>query len=108
VFCTRGEKALVIADPRHDKTTLFTVPAYPVAGPTDTVGAGDSSSAAIACALAAGIGLPQAGAFGNLAASITIQQIGVTGTATPTQLRDRWRQIQRAKEGAATVSVGLQ
>jgi sugar/nucleoside kinase (ribokinase family) len=63
------------------------VPAYPVRGPIDTVGAGDSSSAAMACALASGANLVEAAAFGNLVASITIQQIGTTGTATPEQVR---------------------
>jgi hypothetical protein len=35
----------------------------------------------------------QAAAFGNLIASITIQQIGVTGTATPAQVLARWREV---------------
>ena len=33
-------------------------------------------------------------AFANLVASITIQQIGTTGTATPEQVRQRWRDIK--------------
>src|SRR5258708_1387869 len=70
------------------------VPAYPVAGPIDIVGAGDSTSAGIACAVAAGASLEEAAAFGNLVASITIQQIGTTGTASPAQLRQRWREVQ--------------
>jgi sugar/nucleoside kinase (ribokinase family) len=70
------------------------VPSYPVSGPIDIVGAGDSTSAAIACAVAAGNTLPEAAAFGNLVASVTIQQIGTTGTATPQQSRQRWQEIQ--------------
>jgi sugar/nucleoside kinase (ribokinase family) len=69
------------------------VPAYPVSGPIDIVGAGDSTSAAIACAAAGGARLDDAAAFGNLVASITIQQIGTTGTATPDQVRQRWREV---------------
>jgi sugar/nucleoside kinase (ribokinase family) len=61
------------------------------------VGAGDSTSAAIACALAAGANLPEAAAFGNLVASVTIQQLGTTGTATPEQARQRWRQVTGAE-----------
>jgi sugar/nucleoside kinase (ribokinase family) len=57
------------------------------------VGAGDSTSAGIACAMAAGASGQQAAAFGNLIASITIQQIGTTGTATPAQVRRRWRAV---------------
>ena len=63
-------------------------------GPIDSVGAGDSSSAAMACALASGAKLLEAAAFGNLIASITIQQIGVTGAATPEQVRRRWREVK--------------
>ena len=31
--------------------------------------------------------------FGNLVASITIQQLGTTGTASPAQVRQRWREV---------------
>ena len=37
--------------------------------------------------MVSGLTHEQAAAFGNLVASITIQQIGVTGTATPEQVR---------------------
>jgi sugar/nucleoside kinase (ribokinase family) len=91
VFCTSGAEGILIADPRpgarlHRQGAW----AYPVSGPIDPVGAGDSTSAGIACALAAGASLLEAAAFGNLVASITIQQIGTTGTATPEQVRQRW------------------
>ena len=69
------------------------VPAYPVSGPVDICGAGDSCSAGIACAMVSGLTPEQAAAFGNLVASITIQQIGVTGTASPEQVRARWREV---------------
>ena len=36
----------------------------------------------------------EAAAFGNLVASITIQQIGTTGTASPEQVRARWRDVE--------------
>ncbi len=91
VFCTRGEKGMLVV--ASSETAAVEAPAYPVAGPIDTVGAGDSSSAAMACALASGANLVEAAAFGNLIASITIQQIGVTGTATPAQVGQRWREI---------------
>jgi bifunctional ADP-heptose synthase (sugar kinase/adenylyltransferase) len=70
-------------------------PAFPVLGPTDICGAGDSCSAGIACAIVAGGSFEQAAAFGNLVASITVQQIGVTGTATPAQIRSRWDEFSR-------------
>lgn len=96
VFCTCGEQGMLVADPRQAQS-LRRVPTYPVAGPIDTVGAGDSTSAALACALAAGADLLAAAAFANLVASITIQQIGTTGTATPAQLRQRWQETVEGK-----------
>jgi rfaE bifunctional protein kinase chain/domain len=93
VFCTRGDQGILLAEPRAD---VQRVPGFPVSGPTDTVGAGDSTSAGIACAVAAGATFAEAAAFGNLVASITVQQIGVTGTASPVQVRDRWRELGAA------------
>ena len=46
------------------------------------------------CARAAAVSLEEAAAFGNLIASITVQQIGVTGTATPGEVRERWREVR--------------
>jgi rfaE bifunctional protein kinase chain/domain len=89
VFCTRGERPTLLAAGERTRE----VPTYPVAGPIDPVGAGDSTSAGIACAVAAGADLAAAAAFGNLVASITVQQIGTTGTATPDQVRERWREV---------------
>jgi bifunctional ADP-heptose synthase (sugar kinase/adenylyltransferase) len=95
VFCTCGAEGIFIVDSRSACEWTAQVPAYPVVGPIDIVGAGDSTSAAIACALAAGLSLGQSAAFGNLVASITIQQIGTTGTATPEQVRARWHEVKR-------------
>ena len=46
-----------------------------------------------ASAMVSGTTHEQAAAFGNLVASITIQQIGMTGTASPEQVRARWRVV---------------
>ena len=94
IFCTQGARGITLADPSDADVSIEDVPGYPVTGPIDVVGAGDSTTAAIACALAAGANKPQAAAFGNLIASITIQQLGVTGTASPQQVRERWRQVR--------------
>jgi bifunctional ADP-heptose synthase (sugar kinase/adenylyltransferase) len=91
VFQTLGEQGIDLFAPTGDRVH---VPAYTVAGPTDIVGAGDSTSAGIACAVMAGASYEQAAAFGNLVASITVLQIGVTGTATPEQVRERWAQVK--------------
>lgn len=93
VFCTQGEAGILVADPRPGRHRTTLVPAFPVTGPIDVVGAGDSTSAAIACAVASGASLEDAAAFGNLVASVTIQQLGTTGTASPEQLRQRGREV---------------
>jgi bifunctional ADP-heptose synthase (sugar kinase/adenylyltransferase) len=90
VFSTDGENGIFLADGRSPTRR---VPAYPVTGPIDVCGAGDSCSAGITCAMMAGATPEEAAAFGNLVASITIQQIGVTGTATPGQVRARWKEV---------------
>jgi rfaE bifunctional protein kinase chain/domain len=92
VFCTQGERGILVVDPRSGANRPVLVPAFPVRGPIDIVGAGDSTSAALACAIAAGAALEESASFGNLIASITIQQIGTTGTATPAKVRQRWRE----------------
>src|SRR5262249_10580499 len=60
VFCTLGEKGICVVAPRPGSSSPTHVPAYPVTGPVDIVGAGDSTSAGIACAVAAGTSLPDA------------------------------------------------
>jgi bifunctional ADP-heptose synthase (sugar kinase/adenylyltransferase) len=91
VFCTRGEQGILLGKP--EQAAPIEVPGYPVTGPIDPVGAGDSTSAGIICALASGLGHEEAAAFGNLVASITVQQLGTTGTATPEQVRQRFREV---------------
>jgi bifunctional ADP-heptose synthase (sugar kinase/adenylyltransferase) len=86
VFCTSGPDGIWVAVAGQEPKL---VPGLRVAGPVDTVGAGDSTSAGLACALAAGAPAEDAAAFANLVASITIRQIGVTGTASPEQVRAR-------------------
>jgi rfaE bifunctional protein kinase chain/domain len=96
VFCTNGAEGMLLGSPiESSDCPRKRIPAYPVHGPTDIVGAGDSTSAALVCAMAAGARVEAAAAFGNLVASITIQQIGTTGTATPEQVRQRWRTVTR-------------
>lgn len=90
VFCTCGAEGILLAQPEREPCRI---PGYPVTGPVDPVGAGDSTSAGILCALAQGFPPSVAAAFGNLIASITVQQLGVTGTATPEMVRRRWREL---------------
>jgi bifunctional ADP-heptose synthase (sugar kinase/adenylyltransferase) len=91
VFCTLGELGTLVATP--DGNTAI-APAVAVTGPIDIVGAGDSATSGIVTALLCGASPLEAAAFGNLVASITIQQLGTTGTASPDQVRARWRETQ--------------
>lgn len=68
------------------------VPALPVPGPYDFCGAGDSASSALVAALAAGATPEEAAYLGNLAASVTIRKIGITGTASPEEMLANYRE----------------
>ena len=63
------------------------MPAVPVRGPIDIVGAGDAVTANLTVALAAGATLRETLELANAAASIVVHQLGTTGTAAVAQLR---------------------
>jgi bifunctional ADP-heptose synthase (sugar kinase/adenylyltransferase) len=84
VIVTLAERGLVGASPNDE--TPVAIPAWPVRGEIDIVGAGDAVTANIAAALAAGATFSEALACGNAAASIVIHQLGTTGTASRGQL----------------------
>ena len=83
VFVTLAEEGMVGAGP--DGETVH-VPALPVRGPIDVVGAGDAVTANLAASLAAGASLTEAVALANGAASVVIHQLGTTGTASLEQI----------------------
>ncbi len=86
-FCTMGEQGILVSHPGEPARL---VPGCPVAGPVDIVGAGDAATSGIVCGLLAGCDVYEAAAVGNLVASITVQQLGTTGTASPAQVLTRW------------------
>lgn len=92
VFCTLGERGMLVAGP--DGKSHF-VPGFPAAGPVDIVGAGDSATSGIVAALLAGANWEEAATVGNLVASITVQQLGTTGTASPAQVIQRWESVNQ-------------
>jgi len=87
VFLTIGDQGILL----FTEAGCEHIPAVPVSGEIDVVGAGDSVMAGIVSALCSGAQPGEAALLGNLVASITIQQIGTTGTATPAQVRERFR-----------------
>ena len=54
----------------------------------DTVGAGDTTITALTLCLAAGIAPPEAAAFANLAAAVTVQKLFTTGTASGEEIME--------------------
>jgi len=84
VFLTRGEYGLIIVKGAE----VIEVPGIQILGKTDTVGAGDTVSAAIAAVLGGGGDVELAARLANLAASITVRKLQVTGTATVPELRE--------------------
>lgn len=79
VFITLAEEGMVAAAPGG---AVEHVPALPLRGPIDIVGAGDCVTANLTAALAAGALLPEALQIASTAASIVIHQVGTTGTAS--------------------------
>lgn len=88
VYVTLGPDGILC----DDGEATHHVPGIPVAGPIDIVGAGDSVSAGIVSALCAGASCVDAARIGVLVSSITIQQIGTTGAASPEQLLQRFEE----------------
>ncbi len=79
VFVTLAERGIVGADAGGHAEH---VPAFPVHGEIDIVGAGDAVTANLTAALAAGATLREALELAMAAASVVIHQLGTTGTAT--------------------------
>jgi rfaE bifunctional protein kinase chain/domain len=88
VFITVGEEGILV----FTTSGMHHIPGIQVTGPIDIVGAGDSVMAGIVSALCAGAQPAEAALVGNLVASITIQQLGTTGTASRPQVLARFRE----------------
>ena len=83
VFVTMAGDGILGAD---ETGATAHMPTFPLHGPIDIVGAGDSVSANLTMALAAGATISEAMEIAMAAASIVIHQIGTTGTATPADI----------------------
>lgn len=86
VFVTLAERGIVGTSPGRNPEH---VPAHPVHGPIDIVGAGDAVSANLVAALAASADLREAMELAMAAASVVIHQLGTTGTASVSQVAAR-------------------
>ncbi len=85
VFITMAEQGMIAATAQGQVEQVSSVP---LRGPIDVVGAGDSVTANLAVALAAGAELREALELAATAASLVIHQLGTTGTATVEQMQE--------------------
>ena len=110
VLLTRGARGILVRDARGTRQ----VPGLHILGSPDAVGAGDSATAGIAAALAAGADIMEAAELGNFAAGVSVQKLFTTGAATPrksspfertppTSTGPSWRRIPGAPGTMATV-----
>jgi fructose-1-phosphate kinase PfkB-like protein len=84
VFITLAERGIIGAAPSQPAVN---VPALPLRGEIDIVGAGDAVTAALTLALAAGATLGEAMQLAQAAASLVIHQLGTTGLARVAEVR---------------------
>ena len=85
VFVTLAERGVVCASPWTEPAH---VPALPVRGEIDIVGAGDSVTANLTAALASGATLREASEIAMAASSIVNHHLGTTGTASVPQIAE--------------------
>jgi bifunctional ADP-heptose synthase (sugar kinase/adenylyltransferase) len=93
-YVTLGERGILLCNAADGSATH--IPGFKVPPPLDICGAGDSTTSGIVSGLCVGATLDEAGLLGCLVASITVQQIGVTGTASPEQVVQRFEEYQAA------------
>lgn len=84
VFVTMAEEGIIGANAAGE---VDAVPSHPLRGPIDVVGAGDSVTANLGAALAAGATMREAMELAMAAASIVVHQLGTTGTARVEEMR---------------------
>ncbi|MEI8383299.1 MAG: PfkB family carbohydrate kinase [Planctomycetota bacterium] len=93
-FITCAERGILAGDMAG---TL--VPGVKVNGPIDPTGAGDSATAGAVLALSSGATPVEAALMANLVASVTVQQLGTTGSASPNQVCEAWAEWTRQQTG---------
>ncbi len=94
VFITCAERGILAGD-----STGTLVPGVRVKGPIDPTGAGDSATAGAVLALSSGATPVEAALMANLVASVTVQQLGTTGSASPEQVCEAWAEWTRQQAG---------
>jgi rfaE bifunctional protein kinase chain/domain len=78
-----------------DHGTYVHVPTTPVDSPIDIVGAGDCFAASLLCVLALGLEGATAITFAHLSTAVVLKKLGMTGTASPQEIVNRYEVICR-------------
>jgi len=103
VFLTAGSHGIFLFTEKGCQHVL----AAPVEGEIDIVGAGDSVMAGVVSALCSGAEPEEAALLGNIVASIPIQQMGTTGTASPMQVRERFDYLKKTPSSRSLLAGAL-
>lgn len=82
VFVSRGARGCLVAD----ASGVHDIPGLHIVNKVDPVGAGDSMTAGLTAALAAGADPAEAARVGNFVAGVTVQKLFETGTASPDEV----------------------
>jgi rfaE bifunctional protein kinase chain/domain len=90
VCMTLGARGCIVSD----GITTTHVPTAAIPPPIDFCGAGDAFLSAFACALATGARPEEAAFVADLAASVTIRKVGMTGTATREEILARFEELR--------------
>jgi bifunctional ADP-heptose synthase (sugar kinase/adenylyltransferase) len=93
VFVTLAERGIVGAAKGRPAEHI---PALPLRGPIDVVGAGDAVTATLAASLSSGAELREAMELAMAAASLVVHQLGTTGVATVAEMARLARPPARA------------
>lgn len=98
VFITLSADGVMVCEAEICAPACRPIAAGPVRPPLDPVGAGDTFIAALTASLAAGASPSEAGAVANLAASVTVEKLNITGTATPEEILDRYALARKGQD----------
>ncbi|MDO4586129.1 MAG: PfkB family carbohydrate kinase [Planctomycetia bacterium] len=90
VLVTRGDQGAFL----FEADSFVAIPAITVDPPIDICGAGDATNAGFVLGHCLGLKLPEAAFLAGIVSSITIRQIGVTGTATISEILSILKTLQ--------------
>lgn len=93
VLLTLGDKGATWINMK--KEGILYVPAFPVKNPIDVVGAGDTYIATFGVSMISGAEVFESMIIASLASSIVVQKIGVTGSVTPQELIERFKEAKK-------------